>query len=872
MFDHEQADRDLDAELQAYIELLAAEKVKAGMSPEAARRAAMIESGGVTQVKDQVRDVRAGVWIETVLQDLRYAFRTLRKAPAFSASAGLTLALGLAASTAIFSMVSGVLLRRLPIGSGNRLVHLSQPSVRGDNEGFSVMEVKDLDRDLHAASGVAEYHSMSFQLYGHGDPLRVQTGVVSDKFFDLLGVKPLLGRTFRPGEEAVGAPPVVVLSYRYWMDQFRGDSSIVGATFTMNDRVHTVVGVLPALPGYPNDNDIWMPAGACPFRSAPQMLNVHGHRMVDAFAVLKPSATIQQAQTELASLTARYHAAYPADYPADRAMRFQVTGARDEMTARAKPVLLLLMGTAAFLLLAAVANVANLSLSRQMRRGRELALRVALGAGARRLYRQLAFESVMVAFGAGIVGVALGGSGIGLLRTMATRFTPRAGEIHMDLWMFGFALVLCVVTGLVLAAVPFINAIRTRDVSGALRQGNSSAMRTKGDLRVRSVLVVAQVAIACVMLVGAGLIGRSLIALERVDAGIDVSNVLTARLTLNFTKYNTSEKRRDATQRLLQRLDGLPGVTSMAIASDLPLNNGQPAQLTFRIEGIPSVSGGRGPKSDVTAISPAYFKTVAIPVVRGRGFLDTDRDTANVPVVISQRLAKTFWGSRDPLSTRISADDGKHWNTVVGIVGDVRQNRLDGDVTDEIYFPAITSGNSDMRVFLRATGPVPPLIPELRAAVRDFDPQQPVATIQTLEQVRGAQLAEPRLTTTLLSVFAALALLLTAAGLAGVIAYGVTQRLPEIAIRMALGANAGRVLTLVMGDGLAIVVVGLLVGLGLSAAVGRVASAMLFHVSPSDLATYLAATVLILATAVAACLIPSRRALRADPAQVFRSG
>ena len=271
---------ELDDELRAYVESVTAEKIKQGMTPDAARRAALLETGGVEQVKEEVRDIRPGVFLQTLLQDMRYAARTLRKAPVFSLAAVVTLAIGIGASTAIFSMVNGVLLHRLPIGSGDRLVHLVAPSAQAPDEGYSMIEVADLNRDLRTMSGVAEYHSMPFQLYGHGDPLRVQTGVVSDRFFDMIGVKPVLGRTFLPGEEAVGAPPVVVLSYQFWMDQFHGDSSIVGATFTMNDRMHHVVGVLPPLPGYPNENDMWMPAGACPFRSAPMMMNDRGMRMV----------------------------------------------------------------------------------------------------------------------------------------------------------------------------------------------------------------------------------------------------------------------------------------------------------------------------------------------------------------------------------------------------------------------------------------------------------------------------------------------------------------------------------------------------------------------------------------------------------------
>jgi predicted permease len=872
MFDRERRDRELDDELSAYVDLLTAEKLKAGMPPDAARRAALLETGGVTQVKEEVRDIRPGVLLEILLQDLRYAARTLRKAPAFTLAAIITLAVGIGASTAIFSMVNGVLLHRLPIGSGDRLVHLTQPSVRANNEGFSVLEVKDLDRQLQTMSGVAEYHSMSFQLYGHGEPLRVQTGVVSDKFFEIIGVKPLLGRTFRPGEEAIGAPPVVVLSYKFWMSQFGGDRSIVGATFTMNDKMHTVVGVLPPLPGYPNENDMWMPAGACPFRSAPAMMNARDMRMVEAFGVLRPGVSLERARTELGAVTSRFHAAYPAAYPAVQRLRFVADGARDEMTARARPILLMLLATAAFLLVAAAANVANLSLARQMRRAREFALRVALGAGGRRLYRQLAFESLLLALAGGAVGVLLAADGIGLLRSLATRITPRADEIHIDTAVLGFAFALCIVIGVVIAAAPFVHALGRRNIADALRQGNTGAMGARGDIRLRGALVVAQVAIACVMLVGAGLIGRSLIALERVDAGVDVSNVLTARLSLNFTKYNTPALRRNMVGELLERLPAMPGVSSASLASDLPLNNARPSNVTFQIDGVPIDARSTSPHSDVTAVGPEYFKTVGIPLLRGRTFTMADRDTVDRLAIISSRLAKTYWNGRDPIGTRVSADSGKTWLTVVGVVGDVRQNRLDADLTDEVYVPAYSSAPGDLRVFLRTTGPMPPALKAFRAIVHDIDPRQPVSSVQTLEQVRGAQLAEPRLTTTLLSAFAALALVLTATGLAGVIAYGVTQRLPEIAIRMALGATGSRVLRLVMRDGLAIVVIGLTVGLTASWFASRLVTKLLFHVTATDGATYAVVSAVILATASIACLIPSRRALHADPTQVFRGG
>ncbi len=863
-------DHDLDDELKSYVDHIAEEKRRGGMSEADARRAALVEVGGVPQVKEAVRDLRPGVLLETFIQDALYAVRTLWRAPAFSFVVIVTLAVAIGAGTAIFSMVTGVMIRRLPIGAGNSLVHLTQPSARSDNEGYSVLEVQSLNHDMRSVSAVAEYHSMMFQLFGYGEPLRVQTGVVSDRFFDMIGVRPLLGRTFQPGEEAVGAPPVVVLSYRFWMSQFHGDSNVIGASFTMNDKIHHVVGVLPPLPGYPDDNDIWMPAGACPFRSAPMMMGDRGMRMVEAFAVLKPGVKLATAKSELASLSARYHADYPAAYANPQRLTMTMQPSIDEMTARAKPIFLLLLVTAAFLLVAAVANAANLSLSRHVRRGRELALRVALGAGAWRLYRQLALESLVLALSGGALGAMLAFAGVGLLRTVATRLTPRAAEIQIDASVLLFALGLCVVVALVIAAAPFLHALGRRNPAEALRQGNAAATMNRGEQRLRTVLVTAQVAIASLMLVGAGLLGRSLLELERVDAGLDVRNVATARLSLNFTKYSTPELRHQVALNLMDRMQSLPGVTAMALASDLPLNSGQPQNVGFMIDGA-APEGGVGPHSDVTAVSPEYFRAVGIPLVKGRAFTLADRDTAGLVAIVSARLAKRYWQGRDPVGTRISADSGKHWATIVGVAGDVHQNRLDGDVTDEVYIPLLTSGASDLRVFLRTTGALPPVIKAMRDAVHEVDPTQPVSSVQSLEEVRGAQLAEPRLTVTLLSVFAAIALLLTATGLGGVIAYGVTQRLPEIAIRVALGASARQVLALVLREGLFVVAVGLVIGLALAAWASRLVSGLLYHVPSTDVLTYVVVTLVIGGAAGLACFLPSRRALGADPAQVFRA-
>jgi putative ABC transport system permease protein len=807
----------------------------------------------------------------TLIQDARYTLRSLAKAPAFAITAIITLAIGIGAATAIFSMVNGVLVQRLPMANGDRLVHFRQPSVRSSDEGLSALEVADLRRDTRAFSAIAEYHTLTFQLYGHGDPLRVETGVVSDDFFDMLGVKAVLGRTFRPGEEAVGAAPVVVLSHSFWMNQFRGDSAIVGTTFTMNDRVHTVVGVLPPLPGYPEENDVWMPIGACPFRTSWWMANTRDHRMLRAFGLLEPGVTQQQAASELSTLSARAHATYPAAYPTALRIGLVAANARDEMTKRAKPVLYLLLATAVFLLLVAVANVATLALSRQLRRSRELALRVALGAGGWRLYRQLALESLMLSVVGAALGVGIAGSGLGLLRSFATRFTPRANEITMSGPVFLFAAALCLGLALAVALVPFVHTHWRRDVAAALRVGNAGSGATPRENRARALLVAAQVALAFVMLVGGGLIGRSLIALERVDAGVDVRDVLTAQLELNFTKYDTPAKQEELARALLERLGALPGVRSVAVASASPLQASGMNEQRFTIDRV-SHFGATSPHAEVTAASPEYFRTVGIPLVRGRPFTPLDRDTLTAPAIVSERLVDEYWDGRDPIGTRITFNGGRTWREVVGVVGNVRHRLSDPEVTDAVYLPILASSSYDLRVFVRAAGPVPSVEQAVRAVVRDVDPQQSVWAVETLEQARGAQLVEPRLTTTLVGVFAVVALMLTATGLSGVVAYGVAQRLPEIAIRVALGATRSRVLALVVREGLVIVVVGVLVGGIASIATRGIVSHLLFDVHATDVATYAWVALTIIATAAAACVVPAWRALRVEPARLFRGG
>ena len=807
-----------------------------------------------------------------ITQDLKQAVRSLRLSPGFSLLAIATIALGVAANTAIFSMVEGVLLRRLPYENGDRLVHIQQPSRLLPDVRFSIPEILDLRAQTRLMDAVVEYHSMAFQLYGLGEPQRLQTGVVSDNFFQVIGVKPVLGRLFRPGEEAVGAEPVVLLSYTYWTSVLGANPNVVGSKFTMNDRVHTIVGVLPPLPAYPGNNDIWLPAGACPFRSAPAAMASRTARLPFVFARLKRGVSLEQATSEITTIAQRLHSQYPEAYPAGDTLRMQAQTVREELTAGSKSLLLVLFSTALFLMIVAAANFAGLTVARQLRRGREIAVREALGAGRLRIFRQLAIESLTLSAIGGAVGTLLAMSGLGLLRSFATRVTPRAGEIQIDGVVLAFAMLTCALVGLAAAAGPLIRLPNGPTLADRVRQGNSGAMGGKLEVRIRRSFVFVQVAIAFVLLVGAGLVGRSLHYLQQVDAGFDGHNVLTARVSLNFSKYTTRPALQRFEEQLLQRLESTPGMATSAIANNFPLNNAVSRSQGFVIGGIDATSGTASPRADFASVSPRYFEVLGVPIKRGRAFTSADRDTVATPVIISQRLATTYWGTRDPIGTRISTDSGHTWNPVVGVAGDVRQTGLDQDVANEVYVPAAAFPPGDIRILVRYQGQSAPIAAGLRKIVHEIDPQQAIVALQTLEEIRGTRLSEPRLTTALLASFAVVALILAATGLAGVIGYSVTQRIPEIAIRMALGADASRIVWLVGRDGLTTVVLGLGVGALVALGLSRFVKALLFAIQASDLATYTGVGLILLATSILACVGPARRAIVADPARALRGG
>ena len=874
LFQKDKVERDMDKELRFHLEMEIEGNVRRGMSPAEARRQALMSFGGVEKFKEECREVRGAPLVDSLLQDIRYGVRILVRNPGFTVVAVLTLGLGIGANTAIFSVIYGVLMRPLPYKDGNQLVIVQQqaPLAHVLNVPFSVKEVQDYREQNQTLDSVVEHHSMSFTLLGGKEPQRVQTGVVSANFFDVLGVKPLLGRTFVDADEQHGADAVIVLSYQYWKQSHGGDPEIVGRTFQMNNRPHTVIGVLPPIPQYPVEQDVYMPTSQCPTRASEQFKSNRNARMMSVFGRLKHDVPVSQAQADLGTLASNLQKQYPDSYPTNRGYAANVVSLQEELTRRARPTLMILLGTAGLVLLIACANVANLTLARLMRREREMAIRSSLGAGRGRLVRQLLTESTLLSFAGGLLGLALAAGGLQLLVSFAARFTTRSNEIKIDGLVLLFTLGISVATGLIFGLMPAFSS--DKHLTGALKEGGGRTSAGLKRQRVRNLLIVAQVGVSFILLIWAGLMVRSLIKLQQVNPGFDPERVLAMRISPNWSKYNTNQETIDLLQRILDKARTEPGVLSAALGSTYPLNqlgitNG-PFNRGFQIENRPVPEGELLPQADFRTASTDYFETVRQPLVRGRTFAESDKDKAPLVAVINQSTARHRWGDDDPIGRRISFDRGQTWITIVGIVGDVRQYGLDKDPADEIYIPLAQGGFGGNLLVRTALDPMS-ISKLMRDAVYEVDSDTAVDRVQTLEQVRSDAVASPRLTAILLGMFAGLALVITAAGIAGVMALSVNQRTHELGVRLALGASPGKILRMVMTQGMFFVVIGLTAGFAGALLLGRLMSALLYAVAPTDPITFAAVGVVLFGVAAAACFIPARRVTSIDPMLALRS-
>lgn len=806
----------------------------------------------------------------TFIQDLRYGFRMLRKNPGFTLVALLALALGIGANTALFSVVYGVLLKPLPYAQGKELVVLQQdfPKANATNIGFSVKELQDYRAQAKSLAQIEEYHQMSFILLDGQEPDEVRTGVVSAHFFDLLGIKPYLGRFFTSADDRPGADAVLVLSHSYWKTRYGGDAGIIGRHFRMNDKVHTVVGVLPPVPQYPRENDVYMPSVACPFRSSPSTIASRNARLLRAFGRLKPDADVHSGNVDVSVVASRLRQEYPADYPASRGLTATMDGLQNQLTQQVRPMLLVLLGTAGLVLLIACANVANLALARIMRREQEMAVRAALGANRGRLVRQLLTESTLLSLAGGLLGLLLASGCLELLVRFVGRFTTRAAEVRISLEVLLFTLGVSVLTGLIFGSIPALS--QRLNLVTSLKEGSANATVKTSGVRLRNLLVAGQVALSFVLLIAAGLMVRSFVKLQQVNAGYNPENVLTANVPLSFSKYTTNAATLNFFDSVMRKLEGTPGILAVGVNNGAPLAPGMRMDTTFIVEGRAVNEREALPSCDVNFVSAGGMQLLGIPLISGRFF--TPHDNADSPevAIISRSLAQHFFPNEDPLNKRISADNGKTWVKIIGVVGDVKYYGLDQKTKDTAYV-SFAQNPMGGTLLVKTAGNPTNYARQVREAVLSVDPEQPVNGIQTLNELRGDALVQSRLTAVLLALFAGLALAIAATGLSGVTALMVSQRTREIGIRMALGAQSNEVMRMVLMQGMQTIVLGLAAGIVGALLFSQVMRALLFETTVNDPATFAGVALMFLAVGFAASYVPARRVTKVDPLIALRS-
>jgi len=805
--------------------------------------------------------------MESFMQDLRYGARMLLKNPGFTLIAVLTLALGIGANTALFSVVNGVLLRPLAYHDSDRLVWLGHKAAK-PNQASAISPPTFVDYRNQCQSFenlTALMYGTGFSLTGDGEPERLQGRRVSANFFDTLGVAPALGRGFLAEEDVEGRNRVVVLSHGLWERRFGADQNIVGKALRLNGQDFTVIGVMPASFRWQTD-ELWSPLALGPEIFTPRG---RGSEFLQAIARLKPRVTLQQAQAEVSRIAAQIVRQNPDAYPAGGDFIAQVKSLREDVVGDVRLMLLTLLGAVGFVLLIACANVANLLLARASTRRKEIAVRASLGASRFRLIRQMLTESLLLALLSGPGGLLLAKWGIDLLLTLDPSKLPRLQEITVDARAVGFLSGLSLLAVLLCGLAPALQASKT-DLQETLKEGGRGA--DSGRQRTRSLLVVAEVAMSLLLLVGAGLMIRSFLRLMQVNPGFASDHVLTMRVELPTSKYPEPPQRRAFYQQTLERIRTLPGVSSAGAVGELPLDGGVRG-ATFAIEGRQTGPNEAPPHSDIRTIAPGYFQTMKIPLLKGRDFTEQDNADVRNVAIIDETLAQIYWPGEDPTGKRLNlqfADNRAGWREIVGVVGRIKHKGLDAEYKGQIFYPIAQGRTLGMYLVARTTTDPLSLVSAVRGAIREVDPEQPIYRVMTMEQVVADAVTRPRLTMLLLGAFAGLALVLAAVGIYGVLSYAVTQRTHEIGIRMALGAGQRDVLKLVVKHGMLLTLLGALLGLTASFALTRLMQTLLFGVSPTDPLTFIVIALLLTTVALLASWVPARRATKVDPLIALR--
>jgi putative ABC transport system permease protein len=806
--------------------------------------------------------------METLWHDLRYGVRMMFKNRGFTAVAIVTLALGIGANTAIFSVVNAVLLRPLPYEDSNRLVWFweNQPDFRHGN--LSPADFLDYQAQSSAFEQIAAYRQMDFTLTGDRQPEQIRGLIVSANYFSLLGIEPELGRALQPEDGRAGAARVAVISHGFWQRRFAGDPGLIGKALTLSGQTVTIVGVSP--PGLKTDRtELWLnPRNVVPdmlLNIARDPATLRAAHYLHAIGRLKPGVTLAQAQEEMNAVSARLQEQYPAS---NAGHSVELVSLLDKTVGKIRPALLVLLGAVGLVLLIACANVANLMLARATARHKEMALRAALGATRWRVIRQLLTESLALATMGGACGWLLAVWGVDLLVAISPESIPRLNEIGVDRQVLGFTLLTSLATGIIFGLAPALMASRT-DLNEALKEGGRSAKAGASRGRMRGALVVSEVALALLVAVGAGLLVKSFVRLRAVDPGFQPANLLTMRLFLTDAKYGTSGPRLAFLKELTARLEALTGVQGVGISDDLPIE-GTDSTMGLIVEGREPAPGERL-MTGVHVVNPRYFKAMGIPLLKGRAFTELDTVEAPTVLVVNETLSRRLWAGDEAVGKRVKlGDPSGGWAQIVGVVRDVKHNGLSAEPTMDAYASHLQVPWPWMTIALRSNLDPTSLEAAVRGEVQAIDPDKAIASVKTMDRLIEESVGERRLSMVLFGLFAVVALLLAAVGIYGVMAYGVTQRTHEIGIRMALGARPASVVQLLVGSGMTLALTGVALGVGAAYVVTRLMASLLFEVSTTDPETFVVTALVLASVALLACYIPARRATKVDPMVALR--
>jgi putative ABC transport system permease protein len=870
LFRREQASQELEEELSGFLEMAAEEKMKQGMSRKDALRAVRLERGNLQVTKEVIRDARWESFVETCWRDLRFATRTLRKSPGFTAIAALTLALGIGANTSIFSVVSAVLLRPLPYAEPGQLVFVFEAKPDAGLSGLgmsypSFAELRDGNRLFSAVAGLGGH---ALVLTGYGEPSEVSTVPVTPDFFSVLAAEPLLGRLFLPEDGQRGAAPVVIVSENLWRSQFGADPGIVGRSIALDMRSYTVIGVMPAsfyTPFLNQAKQVWIPLAQDPLFSVWMTQPPQEHWMA-VLARVRPGISSTQAQTELDTISARL----AKDFPTEKGWAIRIEPLQQTLIGDTKLPLLLLLGGVGLVLLIACANVANLLLSRATSRSKEIAIRIALGAGKTRIARQLLTECAILGLLGGLIGILVAYWAVATLGPLLPSGLPKFQAIRVDGSVLAFAFALSLATSLLFGLAPLLSVAGSdprKELSEGTRAGESAGPR-----RARAFLAVGEIALAMVLLTGAGLLMRSFAALTSVNPGFEPNHVVKAMVSLPQYQYTTPKQWAAFSEELTTRLQAQPGMQDSAIAGPLPIVDCC-VTLAFQIVGSSPLEAGSTQTANYVPASPRYFSVMRIPLLRGRLFNESDSSSSAPVALISEAFAKRYFSNEDPLSRRLTFGfpaNGIESREIVGIVGDIHDVSLGKEPGPLMYVPFAQAPLYGGEVVVRSMLSTSAVVGTIRTVTHSIDKNLPVTDIAALADVLNESVAQPRFRTLLLGLFGAIALLLAAVGIFGVLSYSVSRRTRELGIRMALGAQSSSVLSMILRETLALTLLGIAVGIPCAVVTARLITHLLFTVTPYDPATLALVSLVLVAVGALAGYIPARRATRVNPLVALR--